>query len=281
MGLASDGRRAIFQKMGEHTEIRLGIVTPMANEGAQAVRFVAEVLRHCAGFREALFFAVLDQATNDNSLELLRDFAQTEPRLRVIWAPENRCVVDAYVRGYREALDAGADWILEVDAGFSHQPEDTAKFFAVLTQGYDCIFGSRFMQGSKVSDASVKRYLVSRGGTILSNLLLGTRQTDMTSGFEMFSRAALQAVLEIGVQSRGHFFQTEIKAYCRNLRMVEVPIHYRSPSPRMGSAAMRDAFEQLRRLYRLRKAGQLPQARTGAPGRAGSTVPSLTGHANK
>jgi dolichol-phosphate mannosyltransferase len=103
----------------------------------------------------------------------------------------------------------------------------------------------------------------------------------MTSGFEMFSRAALQAVLEIGVQSRGHFFQTEIKAYCRNLRMVEVPIHYRSPSPRMGSAAMQDAFEQLRRLYRLRKAGQLPQARTGAPGRAGSTVPSLTGHANK
>ena len=95
--------------MGEYTEIRLGIVTPMANEGAQAVRFVAEVLRHCAGFREVLFFAVLDQATNDNSLELLRDFARTEPRLRVIWAPENLCVVDAYLRGYREALAAGAD----------------------------------------------------------------------------------------------------------------------------------------------------------------------------
>lgn len=267
--------------MGEHTEIRLGIVTPMANEGAQAVRFVQEMLRHCAGFRDVLFFAVLDQATNDNSPELLRDFARAEPRLRVIWAPENRCVVDAYLRGYREALDAGADWILEVDAGFSHQPEDTAKFFALLGQGYDCIFGSRFMKGSKVSDASVKRYLVSRGGTILSNLLLGTRQTDMTSGYEMFSRQALKAVLEIGVESRGHFFQTEIKAYCRNLRMVEVPIHYRAPSPRLGSAAMKDAFEQLRRLYRLRKAGQMPQASIGVPDRTGLNVPSLTGHANE
>ena len=267
--------------MGEHTEIRLGIVTPMADEGAQAVRFVAEMLRHCGGFREVLFFAVLDQATNDNSLELLRDFARTEPRLRVIWAPENHCVVDAYLRGYREALDAGADWILEVDAGFSHQPEDTAKFFAELTQGYDCIFGSRFMKGSKVSDASVKRYVVSRGGTVVANLLLGTRQTDMTSGFEMFSRRALEAVLEIGVQSRGHFFQTEIKAYCRNLRMLEVPIHYRAPSPRLGSAAMKDAFEQLRRLYRLRKAGQLPQARMGTPDRSTPAVPSLTGRPNE
>ena len=264
--------------MGEHAEIRLGIVTPMANEGVHAVRFVAEMLSHCAGFREVLFFAVLDQATNDNSLGLLRDFARTELRLRVVWAPEDRCVVDAYLRGYREALDAGVDWILEVDAGFSHQPEDTVKFFAALTQGYDCIFGSRFMKGSKMSDASVTRYLVSRGGTVLSNVLLGTRQTDMTSGFEMFSRQALEAVLEIGVQSRGHFFQTEIKAYCRNLRIVEVPIHYRAPSPRLGSAAMKDAFQQLRRLYQLRKAGQLPQARIGDRDRAGLTVPSLTGH---
>jgi dolichol-phosphate mannosyltransferase len=264
--------------MGEHSEIRLGIVTPMANEGPQAVRFVQEMLRQCPDFRDVLFFAVLDRATTDNSLELLRELERTEPRLRVIWAPENRCVVDAYLRGYREALDAGADWILEVDAGFSHQPEDAGKFFALMEQGYDCIFGSRFMEGSRISDASVKRYLVSRGGTVLANMLLGTRQTDMTSGYEMFSRQALEAVLEIGVQSRGHFFQTEIKAYCRNLRIVEVPIHYRAPSPRLGSAAMRDALEQLRRLCQLRQARQLPAAKIADPEGIGLRVPSLTGH---
>jgi dolichol-phosphate mannosyltransferase len=144
-----------------------------------------------------------------------------------------------------------------------------------LPLGYDCIFGSRFMPGGKMSDASWKRRLVSRGGSVLANFLLGTRQTDMTSGFELFSRQALEAVLEIGVASRGPFFQTEIKAYCRNLRIVEVPIHYRSPSPRLGSSSVQDAFRQLWRLYRLRRSGCLPQA---AGDERGVAAASSTGY---
>lgn len=229
----------------------------MANEGAEAVRFVNEVLRQCGGFRDVLFFAVFDHATKDDSLALLRELEETEPRLRVVWAPENRCVVDAYIRGYGEALAAGADWILEIDAGFSHHPEDIPKFFAAMQEGYDCVFGSRFMKGSKLSDGSWKRYLVSRGGTFLTNLLIGTRQTDMTSGFELFSRKSLEMVLAKGIQSRAHFFQTEIKVYCRELRIVEVPIRYRSPSPRLGRAAILDSFRQLRRLQRLCSAKEI------------------------
>ncbi len=229
-------------------EIALGIACPMANEGPDGARFVEEVLRHCGGFRRVEFFAILDKATDDNSLELLRDLATREPRLRVIWAPENRHVVDAYFRGYREALAAGHDWVLEIDAGFSHQPADLAAFFAAMECGYDCVFGSRFMKGSRVTESTLKRTIVSRGGTFLTNLLTGTKQTDMTSGFELFSRAALEMVVAKGVQSQAHFFQTEIKFHCRNLRIVEVPIHYRSPSPRLGSSAVKDAFRQLWRL---------------------------------
>jgi dolichol-phosphate mannosyltransferase len=230
------------------SDAALGIACPMANEGPDGARFVEEVLRHCDGFRRVEFFAILDKATKDNSLELLRDLATREPRLRVIWAPENRNVVDAYFRGYREALNAGNDWILEIDAGFSHQPTDLAAFFTAMEQGYDCVFGSRFMKGARVTESTLKRTIVSRGGTFLTNALTGTTQTDMTSGFELFSRAALEMVLEKGVQSRAHFFQTEIKFHCRNLRFVEVPIHYRSPSPRLGAASVKDAFRQLWRL---------------------------------
>src|SRR5690348_11097790 len=168
------------------SSVSLGIACPMANEGTEAVRFVREVLEQCNGFRSVKFFAVLDRATTDNTLELLREYAMAEPRLQVVWAPENRCVVDAYVRGYREALAAGSDWILEVDAGFSHQPEDMPQFFDAMRQGYDCVFGSRFITGGRFDGSTGKRYLVSRGGTILTNLLLGTKQTDMTSGFELF-----------------------------------------------------------------------------------------------
>ena len=85
----------------------LGIVCPMADEGPDAVRFTEQVLQYCPPESAVTFFAVLDNATKDNSIELLRDYAETEKRLQVVWAPENRSVVDAYVRGYREALAAG------------------------------------------------------------------------------------------------------------------------------------------------------------------------------
>lgn len=220
----------------------------MANEGPEGVQFVEAILPFCKEFRDVRFFTILDKATKDNSVDLLRELEAREPRLKVVWAPENRNVVDAYFRGYREALAWGADWILEIDAGFSHQPEDLSKFFAAMQEGRDCVFGSRFMKGSRLSDRSLKRYCVSRGGTFLTNLLLGTKQTDMTSGFQLFSRATLEMILAKGVQSKAHFFQTEIKVHCRDLKMCEVPIHYRAPSPRLGTSAVKDAFRQLWRL---------------------------------
>lgn len=229
----------------------------MANQGESSVRFTRAVLDQCSGFKQVDFFAVLDRVTRDNTVELMRALAAGEPHVHVIWAPENRCVVDAYIRGYREALSAGCDWILEIDAGFSHQPSDIPKFFEAMETGLDCVFGSRFMKKGKIESSPVSRRLVSWGGTRMTNLLLGTTQTDMTSGFELFSRSALLHVLDRGIQSRAHFFQTEIKTHCRRLRFVEVPITYRSASPSLGSSSLKEALSQLLRLGRMRLKGTL------------------------
>jgi len=227
----------------------------MANEGDEAVPFCQAVLEQCSGFQKVTFYAVFDRVTKDSSLDQMRAFGQSEPRLLVVWAPEDRCVVDAYLRGYKEALDAGCDWILEIDAGFSHLPEDIPQFFDAMEQGMDCVFGSRFI--GRFEKSSIKRRMISWGGTKLANLLLGTRQTDMTSGFELFSRETLNMVMGRGIQSRAHFFQTEIKTYCRKLKFVEVPITYRSASPRLGISAVKEAFRQLWRLFQLRLKEQL------------------------
>ena len=250
------------QKQGERTqfsEIKLGIVCPMANEETSAVSFVNAVLEQCLprGFKSVTFFVVLDRVSRDRTRELLDELKKERPQLEVVWSPENRSVVDAYVRGYREALNAGCDWILEIDAGFSHQPSDIPQFFDKMREGYDCVFGSRFCAGGTVSDSSTKREIISRGGTILANLLLGTKLKDMTSGFEMFTRGALQEIFTRGIKSRGPFFQTEIKAYCRNLRITEVPIQYRAASHNVGNKALKDSFSNLWRLFRLRLQGQL------------------------
>lgn len=229
----------------------------MANEADSAVDFVTQVLAQCEGFRDVRFFAVLDRISTDGTRALLDELARREPRLTVVWAPENRCVVDAYLRGYRAALDAGCDWILEIDAGFSHSPGDLPPFFERMEQGYDVLFGSRFMPGGSMAHDSAKRYWVSKGGTILTNMLIGTKLKDMTSGFELFSRRALEQILARGIQSRAHFFQTEIKVYCRKLNIAEVPIRYKSPSPRLGGSAVEDALGQLLRLFKLRLSGKL------------------------
>ena len=230
----------------------------MANEETSAVRFVNEVLHQCSafGFRQVTFFAILDKACRDRTRTLLEELETKQPKLRVVWAPENRCVVDAYVRGYREALNAGCDWILEIDAGFSHQPENIPQFFETMSKGYDCVFGSRFCEGGEITDSSRKRKLLSRGGTVLTNALLGTKLKDMTSGFELFSRAALEHVLAKGIESRGHFFQTEIKINCRNLKIVEVPIHYRAASNSVNQHVIKDSLSNLWRMYRLKREDQ-------------------------
>ena len=231
----------------------------MANESTSAVTFVRSVLEQCqaAGFKSVNFFAVLDKVSKDDTLELLRHLEKEQPQLRVVWAPENRSVVDAYIRAYREALDAGCDWILEIDAGYSHQPSDIPQFFEKMKEGYVAVFGSRFCKGGRMTESSVKKRIVSRGGSVLANILLGTRLKDMTSGFELFSRPVLQSVLDKGIRSRGPFFQTEIKAHCRNLRFVEVPIHYRAASHNLNATVLSDAFKNLGRLFRLRLTGQL------------------------
>jgi dolichol-phosphate mannosyltransferase len=240
--------------------LKLGIACPMANEVETAVAFVDEVVAVCradAHFSTVAFFAVLDSASTDGTREALLGHRSVLPELRVVEAAESRCIVDAYVRGYREALREGCDWVLEIDAGYSHRPADIPRFFARIDAGYDCIFGSRFCAGGDMSRAALNRRVLSRFGTALSNLMLHTRLEDMTSGFQLFSRRAIESILERGIHSRGPFFQTEMKAYCHRMQIAEVPITYSGGSHAIGLPALVDSIAGLLRLYRLRLQGQL------------------------
>lgn len=237
---------------------RLGVVTPMANEATTAISFVEAVLAACApfGFGSVTFFAILDHASRDETRSLLEAHARRFSNLRVVWAPESRGIADAYVRGYREALDGGCDWILEIDAGFSHDPAAIEAFFDAAAAGNDCVFGSRFRPGGQ-NLGTIKRRAISRVGTLLTNLVLGTRLTDATSGFELFTRRSLELVLAKGIRSRGPFFQTEVKAFCRELRIAEVPIRYAGGSHRIGAAALVESVVNLTGLFARRLNGTL------------------------
>lgn len=240
------------------SDLSLVIMCPMANERDSAETVVKGFLDASKDFRKVMFMAVFDRACTDGTVELLRDMAKTEPRLNVVFLPDSRGQVQAYLNGYEEVLKIpDVDWILEVDAGLSHRAEDLKNFFPPMLGGYEAVFATRFAKGGEMRHCEMRRRIISQGGTLLSNILLGTHLSDMTSGYQLFSRPVLQYLLDRGIQSRGHFFQTEIKTYCHKFRIEEVPIIYLGASSIVGGKILRDAFFHLWRLFRLRLKNEL------------------------
>lgn len=228
-------------------QLRLGVVVPLANEERTIESLLDAITAHLQ--EDDRIFCVLDKVSKDSTREKVEDYSLRDSRVRCVWAPENRCVVDAYFRGYREALDADCRWILEMDGGFSHHPDEIPKFIAAMEAGASFAAGSRFASGG-AHQGSLYRSLLSWAGTFLTNRFLDTEMKDMTSGFECFSHAALRHVLDRGVESRYHFFQTEIRYMLRDWNWVEIPITYSNPSPGVGLAPIREALALLWKLSR-------------------------------
>ena len=230
-----------------NNQVRLGIVIPLANEEKSVEELLTNILEQID--KDDKIFCVFDNANKDKTMEIVENMQNNHPRIKIIWAPENECVVDAYFGGYKEAICNNCKWTLEMDGGFSHNPEEIEDFIKAMEQGYDFAAGSRFLTKSNYKGFG-KRYIISKGGTILTNVFLGTKMKDMTSGFECFTNKALRYVLSKGVKSRGHFFQTEIRYRLRNWNWIEIPISYSSPSKRL---TIKTIFESLSILWELYK----------------------------
>ncbi|MBR6238489.1 MAG: glycosyltransferase, partial [Lachnospiraceae bacterium] len=171
-------------------------------------------------------------------------------RVKCIYYKESRGVISCYLEGFRRALADGAERIIEMDGGGSHKPEELGQFVEKLDEGYDCVWGSRFISGGSISEQPLYRRILSGGGTMLSNIVLGTKLKDMTSGFEAFQADVLKNLNLDAFLSTGHMYQTEMRFYCRNLNTIEVPIHYTGGS---SSLKFRSVTEALRILFELKK----------------------------
>ena len=204
----------------------IAIFTPMANEQKDAKKFILELLSFKKYFNNFKFFIIIDKASSDNTYKIAKSLEKKNKFLKVIWAPKNKCVVDAYIQGYINCLKTNYDWILELDAGGSHQPKDLLKFIQHMNDKNECIFGSRFCKGGKMVNSNFIRYLFSRGGSLISKLFFRMRSSDTTSGYQMFNKKIIKKILKHGLISRDRFFQTEIKIYTRAKKIKEVPIKY-------------------------------------------------------
>ncbi len=221
------------------------VTIPMANEEKDFDEFTGVLRNVFDKLGSGTAYLVVDKVSKDRTLELCRELEAKDKRFVTIWAPENRNVVDAYLRGLKEAYDRGHDLIIEMDAGMSHDPRAIIMFIRVLNEGNECAFGSRFINGGSMADSPFFRRWLSKTGTILTNLLLGTRMYDMTSGFQGFHREIVGEIIKYPFKSTAHYYQTEMRYLLRKKRYREIPIHYRAPSKRVSRGAIRNALKVL------------------------------------
>lgn len=224
------------------------IVMPVANEGESMAQVLDEIL--ALPYDNLWVYPVVDNFSKDNTEEIIRDYEKKTGRVKCVFYKESRGVISCYLEGFRQALADGAECVIEMDGGGSHSPKEIPQFVDALNQGYDCVWGSRFVKGGDISNHPLYRRILSSGGTILANLMLGTKLKDMTSGFEGFQADVLRRLDLSNFLSNGHMYQTEMRFYCRNLNTIEVPIHYIGGS---SSLKFKSVIEALKILFQLKK----------------------------
>ena len=225
------------------------LIIPLANESEDFKPFIDLVKFVIDFIPEGRVYFVVDRVSKDNTRALCEELSNNDARFTTIWSPENKNVVDAYIKGLTVAYQNNHELFIEMDGGLSHDPRAIPMFLRVLNEGNECAFGSRFINGGSMSKSPLKRVVLSKTGTLLSNILLGSKLNDMTSGFQGFHRTIVRKIISYKFRSTGHFYQTELRYLLRNYRIAEVPIHYQAPSPNVNKNSIFNSLSTLTWLF--------------------------------
>lgn len=171
---------------------------------------------------------VVDDNSPDGTGQLADVLAAADHRVTVLHRPGKAGLGTAYLAGFREAIERGVDYVVEIDADGSHQPEDLPRLLAALDDGADLAIGTRWMPGGSAQNWPLHRRLISRAGTGYARLVLRSKLRDITSGFRAFRRETLEQIDLGGARSQGYSFQIELAwlAECSGARIDEVPITF-------------------------------------------------------
>jgi dolichol-phosphate mannosyltransferase len=247
------------------------LVIPTYNEAGNVEAVVDAALAELPAGARVL---IVDDSSPDGTGEIADRLAAASPdRVEVLHRPGKDGLGPAYIAGFRRALAAGAGFVLEMDADFSHDPADLPRLLAAMEDA-DLAIGSRYVAGGGVEAWSPTRRLLSRGGSAYARHVLGVGTRDLTGGFKCFRREVLEAIDLGTVESRGYAFQVEMtyRAAHRGFRVAEVPIVFhdrRAGSSKMNAAI---ALEAVWRVPALRFRNQLsrrPRSRPAPRAQAG------------
>jgi dolichol-phosphate mannosyltransferase len=199
---------------------------------------------------------VIDDNSPDGTGELADRLAGELDFVSVLHRKRKEGLGPAYIAGFRRALADGADYILEMDCDFSHDPADVPRLLAACTAGADLALGSRYVDGGGTENWGLGRRVVSAGGSVYARLLLGLSIRDLTGGFKCYRRVVLDRIDLDAVDSKGYAFQ--IETTYRTLRagftVVEVPIRFSDRTAGHSKMSRTIFLEAVAKVPRLRLA---------------------------
>jgi dolichol-phosphate mannosyltransferase len=197
------------------------IIIPTYNEKENIERLILSVLQK----HEAIEILVMDDNSPDGTGAIVDKIIETEPRVHIIKRPGKMGLGSAYVTGFKYALKEGYDYIMEMDADFSHNPDDVPKLIEAA-QKYDLVIGSRYCSGINIINWPIERLLISYFASKYVRIITGMPIKDPTGGFKCFNRKVLERIDLDNIHSGGYSFQIEMnyKAWLKGFRIKEVSI---------------------------------------------------------
>ena len=221
------------------------VIIPTYNEREN----IEEIIRKVFSLEGSYHILVIEDGSPDGTAAIVRGLQSEFPeRLFMVERSGKLGLGTAYITGFKWSLEHGYDYIFEMDADFSHNPDDLPRLYeACAVQGADVAIGSRYSNGISVVNWPITRILMSYFASVYVRTVLGVRIYDTTAGFMCYKAVVLRTMDLDGIRMKGYGFQIETKftAHRLGFKITEVPVIFvnrQKGTSKMSSSIFGEAF---------------------------------------
>ncbi len=224
------------------------IIIPTYNEIDNIEKLLEQVLAKS----ETIEVLVIDDNSPDGTALRVKFMQSSEPRIHILERPGKMGLGSAYVTGFKYALERDYDYIMEMDADFSHNPEDIPLLLNAAKK-YDLVIGSRYCEGVNIIHWPIKRLLISYFASKYVRTITRMPVKDPTSGFKCFQRKVLENIDLDKILSDGYAFQIEMnfRAWVKGFHIKEIPIVFTERKNGVSKMSRRIVWEAAWMVWRL------------------------------
>ncbi len=225
-------------------EDRKIVIIPTYNEKENIENIIRKVFSLEGGYD----ILIIDDGSPDGTAAIVKRLQQEFPeRLHMIERPGKLGLGTAYITGFKWSIDKGYDYTFEMDADFSHNPEDLPRLYQACKDGADLAIGSRYCDGISVINWPIGRIIMSYYASVYVRTILGMKVYDCTAGFKCYSNKVLRTIDLDKVEMKGYGFQIEMKytTYKLGFKITEVPIIFvnrKAGTSKMSGGIFGEAF---------------------------------------